>query len=514
MKRDELENYNTIQPKLTYKSRIIRNKTLYKNVPVNIKEQNQLEQDEVIQNKIEKTFTKSIPANNIHSNIHTARESGPISEQKEPKESNKKKKLKKNLSSYDIFVPKNSKKNNPSSKHFTFNDMKKKKRNSSVNLMNPSNKSKKEFNYACDNCYNNRIVTKRFKEQPMEKKDILNNTFNRANPFYFQDKMKDFYKDKIQHRLKQLEKIQRQAMTNLAKYKIENPTNVEKLQKQQELSINPMVAHEREDPRLGKTLRAYDLKENFINANRDLYQIDKPRKAINDYYNICCFQVPVVEDPYYVDPKYIKQVSIDLREQIEENKIHKKKRREEEIKTERISNKKMNDYSEFIYKKNKDQRKSYLNEFYKKSKIVDNFRKLKDEQEQKNRKDYIEQINKKMRKEDEEKINKYRQKKIDAINKLQTWKKNFENDKKYKKIEKEEENHKWFNYSQDYIAKCIHGNDLTKCSLCNQPLPKEKLMRYGQKSTDISFVSSKEASSQIVEKVCIFHLHNNLYLYL
>ena len=57
------------------------------------------------------------------------------------------------------------------------------------------------------------------------------------------------------------------------------------------------------------------------------------------------------EKEYIVDPKYIKQVSIDLREQIEENKINKKKRREEEIKTERISNKKMNDYNEFISRK-------------------------------------------------------------------------------------------------------------------------------------------------------------------
>ena len=48
-----------------------------------------------------------------------------------------------------------------------------------------------------------------------------------------------------------------------------------------------MVSHGREDPRLGKTLRAYDLKQNFINQNRDLYQIDKPSKAINDYYQKC-----------------------------------------------------------------------------------------------------------------------------------------------------------------------------------------------------------------------------------
>lgn len=500
MRRYDLNNYNTIQPKLTYKSPIVRNKTLHQQVPLYIKEKEEFNEAQILNNKIEKTLTKAIPYHHYHNNIQSAREYCRIIEQKESNDQKQKNRIKKNLSSYDIFVPKNSKKINPTMKHFTFNDMKKKKRYSSVILMKNASNPTKDFNYVCDNCYNNKIVTKKFKEQPPQQKEILNNTFNKVNPFYFQDKMKDLHKDKIQHRIKELEKLQRQALNNLAKYKIENPTNIEKFQKTQELSINPMVAHEREDPRLGKTLKAYDLKEHFINENKDLYQIDKPRKAINDYYKKCIFQVPVVENEYFVDPKYIKQVSIDLREQIEERKNDKKKRREEEIKTERISNKQMNDYSEFLCRKNKDQRKNYLNEFYKKSKVIDNYRKLKEEQEQKNRKNYIDKINQRMKKEDDEKKAKNRQRKIDEINKLQTWKKDFENVKKNKKLEKEEENHKWYNYSQDYIAKCIHGNDVTKCSFCNQAFPKEKLIKYAAKSTDVSVVSSK-ASSQIIEKV-------------
>ena len=500
MRRYDLDNYNTIQPKLTYKSPIVRNKTLHQQVPLYIKEKEEFNEAQILNNKIEKTLTKAIPYHHYHNNIQSAREYCRIIEQKESNDQKQKNRIKKNLSSYDIFVPKNSKKINPTMKHFTFNDMKKKKRYSSVILMKNASNPTKDFNYVCDNCYNNKIVTKKFKEQPPQQKEILNNTFNKVNPFYFQDKMKDLHKDKIQHRIKELEKLQRQALNNLAKYKIENPTNIEKFQKTQELSINPMVAHEREDPRLGKTLKAYDLKEHFINENKDLYQIDKPRKAINDYYKKCIFQVPVVENEYFVDPKYIKQVSIDLREQIEERKNDKKKRREEEIKTERISNKQMNDYSEFLCRKNKDQRKNYLNEFYKKSKVIDNYRKLKEEQEQKNRKNYIDKINQRMKKEDDEKKAKNRQRKIDEINKLQTWKKDFENVKKNKKLEKEEENHKWYNYSQDYIAKCIHGNDVTKCSFCNQAFPKEKLIKYAAKSTDVSVVSSK-ASSQIIEKV-------------
>ena len=501
MRRYELEDYNTIQPKPTYRSPIVRNRTLRNQALLNIKEKNEMDHQNEYDNKIEKSYTKSIPVHTFHDNIQTAREYSRILEQKEPKETKPKNKIRKNLSSYDIFVPKNSKKGNQSSNHFTFNDMKKKKRNSSVAVTKPSQKSMNDFNYVCNNCYNMKIVTKKYKEQPPEKKDILNNTFTKANPFYFQDKMKEIYKDQIQNKIKEIEKLQRIALNNLAKYKIENPTNVERLQKQQELCMNSMVGHEREDPRINKTLRSYDLKENFINKNKEIYQIDKPRKAINDYYKKCCFQVPIIEDDYFVDKKYIKQVSIDLREQIEDKRLHKKKQREEEILTERISNKQMDDYSEYLCRKNKEQKKNYFNEFYQPSKYVDDFRKYKNENLQKNRQSYLDKISQRMKKEDEDKKNKCRQKKINAINKLQTWKNDFEIEKKNRKREKEEENHKWYNYSQDYIAKCIHGNDVTKCCLCDQAIPKEKMIKYGGKSTDVSIVSSKEATSQYSEKV-------------
>ena len=85
---------------------------------------------------------------------------------------------------------------------------------------------------------------------------------------------------------------------------------------------------------------------------------------------------------------------------------------------------------------------------------------------------------------------------------MQTWKKDFDIDRKNKKREKEEEIHKWYNYSQDYIYSCIHGNEVAKCCLCNQSLPREKWIKYIPRSTDASVLSSKEAaSSQIIEKV-------------
>ena len=207
MRRYELEDYNTIQPKSTYRSPIIRNKTLKNDSLLHIKEKNEFEKVDLINNKIEKSMTRAIPVNNLRTNLLSIQEHPRINEVKEQKEQKAKNKIKKNLSSYDIFVPKNSKRYNPPPHHFTFNDMKKKRRHSSVMLMKQPYKQEKEQSYICDNCYNNKIVTRKYKEQPLEKKEILNNTFNKENPFYFQDKMQDIYKDKIQHRIKGTTKI-------------------------------------------------------------------------------------------------------------------------------------------------------------------------------------------------------------------------------------------------------------------------------------------------------------------
>ena len=54
MSQQESENYNTIRTKPTYRSPIIRNRTIYKHDPSNIRQENI--QDKQIQNKIDKTF--------------------------------------------------------------------------------------------------------------------------------------------------------------------------------------------------------------------------------------------------------------------------------------------------------------------------------------------------------------------------------------------------------------------------------------------------------------------------
>ncbi len=63
MRKYDIENYNTIQPKQTFKSPIIRHKTLYQYAPQNIKEKNDLIDNnnfEINYYKIEKSYTRAL----------------------------------------------------------------------------------------------------------------------------------------------------------------------------------------------------------------------------------------------------------------------------------------------------------------------------------------------------------------------------------------------------------------------------------------------------------------------
>ena len=57
-----------------------------------MKEKNFLEQSEILNNKIEKSFTRAMPVISLQNKIQIARESTQINQPKEPKETKPKKK--------------------------------------------------------------------------------------------------------------------------------------------------------------------------------------------------------------------------------------------------------------------------------------------------------------------------------------------------------------------------------------------------------------------------------------
>ena len=382
----------------------------------------------------------------------------------------------------------------PLTRNYEKKNNQKKKRNSSVKDTEDGKSKKYFYQLICKNCYNNKKATKNLKNQPLEQKYLLNKTFNKINPYYFQDKMNDLQKDNINNKIKELENLQKQVLDKLAKYQIDNPTSKERLQKKNEYSVNPFISYEKEDPRFIKTQQAYDQKENFINRNRDLYQIDKPRKAIDDYYNKCLYQVPILEEEYHIDPEYKKEVNNELKRQIEENEKNRKKKKDDDINDEKFANQQMNDYLEFLNKKNKKDKMKIYEDYAKKNLDLDKYRKLKEEEEKKKAQRFEDDIRKKMKEEDEKKKERERQKKLNDINKYQNWMEEFENEKNNKKKEEEKEKDKWNNYQIEFNNKCKHGVDIYRCAICNKIYPKDQLIKYYPTSAGSSMNSSKRTS--------------------
>ena len=403
--------------------------------------------------------------------------------------------LNKSSSALNYFNDKMNEEKRPSTRNNKLSTLQKRMRNASAKN-NDTGKAKNYFyKLICNNCYNNKMATKNLKKQPPEQKEILNKTFNKINPYYFQDKMNDMYKDNINNKIKELENLQKQVLDSLVKHKIRNPTNVEKLQRQNEFSISPLNSYEGEDPRLIQTKKNYDKKEDFINKNKDLYQIDKPRKAINDYYNKCLYQVPVMEKEYQVDPEYKKEVNKELKKQIEENNNNKKKKKNDQINDEKQANKKMNDYIDYLKKKNKEDKEKNKQDLIKRNKLLNEYKKLKEEQDKNNDKKFEEEFRKKIKEEENMIKEKKRQKKIDDMNKLQEWFGDFEKNKNNKKKEREDEDNKWKNYAVEFNNKCKHGLDVYRCAICNKVFPKDQLIKYYYpSSTDVSASSSKRSS--------------------
>ena len=396
--------------------------------------------------------------------------------------------FKEKIKPYNKSTTRNSYKNN---------NLQRKARNTSVKNNDIGKAEKYFYKLICNNCYNNKIATKKLNNQPPEKKELLSKTFNKVNPFYFHDKMNDIHKNQINNKIKELENLQKQALDNLVKYKIKNPTGVEKLQKQNEFSINPLNSSEKDDPILAKIKKNYDEKEKFINNNKDLYQVNQPRKAINDYYNNCQYQVPVLEEEHHLDPEYKKEVNNELKKQIEDKNKNKKKEKDDQINEEKLANKKMNDYIEYLNKKNKEDKEKDKEDLIKNNKILSDYKKYKEDEEKENNKKYYDDFKKKIKEEEDKIKEKKRQKKINEMNKLQEWIEGFEKDKKDKKKEKENENNKWKHFNEEFNNKCKHGLDIYRCALCNKVFPKEKLIKYycSPSSTDISLGSSRRSTN-------------------
>ena len=321
----------------------------------------------------------------------------------------------------------------------------------------------------------------------LSEKDKLNKSFNKINPYYFQDKIQFLEKDNINSKIKNRIYLQREAMKQLALNKIKNPSEKEKLQKINEFSTNPLVSYIPKNPLHIKTMENYNYNQNLIKNNYvNLY--NRPRKEIEDYYNVCQYQPPMNDfmdtnihtKPNYIYPKYEKykmknKIKEELDEQREsQNDIEMIKNIEDEN-NGRITKKLYINYELFLKNKENDSKKDLQKEMMIDNNFLEGFKQYQKKHLHDNEQDYLKKMNKKMKEEDLQKEYEEREEQLKNMKNLREWYDFNQEINEKKKKDKNKEKILWKNYSAMFEIKCNHGNNLYKCCRCGKKYSRDQV---------------------------------------
>ena len=340
-------------------------------------------------------------------------------------------------------------------------------------------------NLLCKNCFDKKMLEEENpKNKEIDRIEYLNNKFINENPYYFIDKMSENEKRRITDKIESNSNKQRLAYVTFKKA-IDNPKNntKEQLQLINEYSINPLTIEVGKDPRYLKQKQSYDKKEKIIQQNPDKFKSLEPRKAYNDYYNKCIYQIPKMEEMYHVNSVYKENYIKALKKQIEDKKNKEYEDKKKQRNAEAVAIQKFNDYKK-IANLNEKEKHNYGIELLKNDNILlEDFKKYKNnlfkEQE---RQLETERLKNNNRIDNDLKLRSKNQKR-NNIETYQDWLDNIDKKKQTKQEKKDEENKKWNNYIQNYNLKCKHL-DVSSCDICNRPYRKEKLRQFPPSSSE------------------------------
>ena len=328
--------------------------------------------------------------------------------------------------------------------------------------------------YFCKTCFDKKMLEEKmssFSKTMANDKDNLIEKFINENPFYFIDKMNNIEKRRIQTKLDNLSNKQRRVLP-IYQEEINKPDNlkIEQLQLINEFSINPLAIDHRKDPKFVQQKIIFDKKENIIYSNPKIYKGLGPRKAYQDYYEKCMYQVPHLEENYKINQVYKKNYIKTLEKQIDD-KVRKEKQLKKKIKTsEYLANKQFNEYkkSETINDLIKSSHKlQMLNRDNKKLEEYKKYKKEKFKREEEKFGYKLDLMKDKENMEYKIKFKKERDMEIESYNNM------FEemNRKREMKIyNKNEEKRKWNDYLDKYNMRFGYLNRYNNCDGCNRPI--------------------------------------------
>ena len=347
-------------------------------------------------------------------------------------------------------------------------------------------------NYVCKNCFDKKMLEEKF---PSLSKSMVNNKeklvdeFINENPFYFIDKMNNFEKKRIQSNLDNLSVKQRNVLP-VYEQEINKPSNLKKEQLQliNEYSLNPLAIEHGKDPKFLQQKIFFDRKEKLIQNNPDIYTGLVPRKAFQDYYEKCMYQLPSSEENYTINPVYKKNYIKALKKQISDKQKREKDLVTKTKKAEYLANKNFNEYKKREKMNDLKKSKYNLQMFNKDNKKLEEYKKIKKENMVKEEEKFGQKLD--LMKDKENKDYRLRYKKEKNMD-CEMYQKMFDemNQKREKKLyDRNEEKRKWNNYLDKYNIRYGYKNRYNNCDICNRPIqdqnkqlrryppPKEKVM--------------------------------------
>ena len=356
----------------------------------------------------------------------------------------------------------------------------KSKLNRNSKSMINSTKNNNSFYYLiCKNCFNNNKASKNIKKlkEQEDKKAFLNKTFIQINPFIFQDEMNQKNQNRIINKMKVRENKIKLVKDKLEYDKLNKPTAKEALQIKNENSVDPLNNQKNIDPRYEQTKKRYENKEKIILNNRESYNINQPRKAIQDYYNKVQYEVPILEYTLGMSEECKQNYINELKKQIKEKNDNIKKEQYEQLLNEKKTNKEYNDYLKYIHNKDNFDKIRKQKEFNDDNNKLIEFKKKKEEEEKNNKKIYEKKLNEQINKELNQDYYDNLNKRLNEIEQFNFWQKEAEKIKEKEKEKEKEDRRKWKNYEEEYEIKCIHGNNIYKCAICNRIFKKNQLIK-------------------------------------
>ena len=346
----------------------------------------------------------------------------------------------------------------------------------------------KEPKYSlCKNCFDRKMLEEHTPSFQNDNKEKLVEQFIKENPFYFVDKMNNYEKQRIQSKVDDISYLQRSVLPAYER-EVNKETNLKKemLQLVNEYSLNPLAIQHGKDPKYLEHKIYFDRKEKIIHNNPDIYKGLGQRKAYQDYYEKCMYQIPIYEEIYSMNPVYKKNYIKTLKKQIDDKQ---KKEKENVLKTkkaENLANKEFNDYRR--KEKMKDlQRASYcLQVLNKDNKKLEEYKKNQKENKKKEEEKYIYKLNLLKDKENQEYKKRYRYEKIMDCEIYQKMYDEMNKKKEMKLFNKNEEKKKWNNYLDRFNIRYGYKNRYINCDLCNRPIqnPKKQIKKYPPSEDD------------------------------